>query len=244
MTATSSESPSRLVKWATLVGGLAALATMVGFVLHGCGHVADTTNLRQWGINDGLFERNADWKVVNGYYAVVFQGLGVLKAIPWHAALAAFLMLALGFFMMRIPSRKPPEWISSLQRLPLWLRMVGTALGQSFFTVYLAGMLFIFGLLLVSIPGLVGEKAGKEQAAEERAKIEAMPEDQWQELWRQDQRVARGKIVTSSPTRYAIYDRDFNEVRILPSDNIEIRVPQQKATPVQHEKKPPAAGRE
>ncbi|MEQ7907446.1 hypothetical protein ABQY63_13570 [Xanthomonas hortorum pv. pelargonii] len=74
--------------------------------------MADTTNLRQWGINDGLFERNADWKVVNGYYAVVFQGLGVLTAIPWYAALAAFLMLALGFFMMRIPSRKPPNWIS------------------------------------------------------------------------------------------------------------------------------------
>ncbi|WJI14648.1 hypothetical protein MWN52_13565 [Pseudoxanthomonas winnipegensis] len=222
---TSSQTLPQLVQWATVVGGFAAAATIVGVLFHGCGHVTNVTHLHLWGIDEGLFDQKADWKVVNGYYAVMFQGLNVLKAIHWYVALAAFLLLAFFLLMMRIPARKPPEWVQKLGKLPLWARNIGLSLGQSVVVVYAVGMTFIFGLLTSIMPGLVGERAGREQFASEVSQIKDMPQAEWQELWQKDQRLARGKVIFASESRYAIFDLDLKQVRIIPGTDIELRAP-------------------
>lgn len=73
------------------VGSLAAVTTLAGIVLHGCGHVAYTSYLKAWGVQANLFPQSADWKVVRGYYAVVLQGFGMFSALPWGSIAIAFL---------------------------------------------------------------------------------------------------------------------------------------------------------
>lgn len=79
---TEKPGPSALMTLATIAGGLVALATLLGFVLHGCGHVAYSTYLNDWGVQEGLFPQTADWKVVRGYYAIVLQGSQLISDIP------------------------------------------------------------------------------------------------------------------------------------------------------------------
>lgn len=58
--------PSALMTLATIAGGLVALATLLGFVLHGCGHVAYSTYLNDWGVQEGLFPQ--------GFYPEITDG--------------------------------------------------------------------------------------------------------------------------------------------------------------------------
>ncbi len=75
--------PSALMTLATIAGALVALATVRGFALHGCAHVAYSTYLSDWGVQEGLFPQTAEWKVLRGYYAVVLQGSQLISDIPW-----------------------------------------------------------------------------------------------------------------------------------------------------------------
>lgn len=42
------------------VGSLAAVTTLAGIVLHGCGHVAYTSYLKAWGVQADLFPQSAE----------------------------------------------------------------------------------------------------------------------------------------------------------------------------------------
>ncbi|MFA4227918.1 hypothetical protein P2C08_17080 [Xanthomonas perforans] len=87
------------------VGSLAAMTTLAGVVLHGCGHVAYTTYLDAWGVQADLFPQSTDWKIVNGYYAIVLQGVGILRSVPWRVPITFFLMLWFAIWLYRLPTR-------------------------------------------------------------------------------------------------------------------------------------------
>lgn len=94
------------------------MASIVGILLHGCGHVAYTTYLKSWGIQEGLFPQNSDWKVVRGYYAVVLQSSSMFREFPWSTVLLSTLTLTLGIFILRLPVKGIVEirvWIEARQ---------------------------------------------------------------------------------------------------------------------------------
>ncbi|MBD7952731.1 hypothetical protein H9654_00805 [Stenotrophomonas sp. Sa5BUN4] len=215
---------SRLARLFTLIGAMAALATIIGFVFHGCGHVEDVTYLRQWGIGDGVFERSADWKIVNGYYAVILQGLGVFSAIPWGLGAVVFVMLAVGFLLLRLPSREPPQWSTRcIAALPGWLKLISRSMALSAAAIYLMITVFTCVLLLSALPGIIGERSGKERAALHKAALQSVADDEFDELWEGGERIAYGVMIASSPTRYAIYDHNLKAVRVVSSSDVELR---------------------
>ncbi|MCE4365049.1 hypothetical protein [Xanthomonas hortorum] len=60
---------------------------------------------RCMGVQADLFPQAADWKVVRGYYAIVLQGAGVIKSVPWDAAALIFFLLSVGIWLYRLPTR-------------------------------------------------------------------------------------------------------------------------------------------
>jgi len=215
--------PSALLTLTTIAGGLVAMATLLGFVLHGCGHVAYTTYLQAWGVQEGLFPQTSDWKVVRGYYAIILQGSELIADLPWSTLSAAFAGLAIAIFVANLPSSKStrfPDWFA---RRHFLIRESIKAMFGSALVLYVAGILIAIGTLLALIPGWLGERAGKRQADQELAAL-ALPDARPQsELWRDGELAIAGRIIASSENLVAIYDSKLGTLRVLERGGYEIR---------------------
>ncbi|KAA8921392.1 hypothetical protein GIY21_20435 [Xanthomonas sontii] len=199
------------------------MTTLAGIVLHGCGHVAYTSYLDAWGVQADLFPQSADWKVVRGYYAIVLQGIGIVRSVPWRAAALIFFLLSVAIWLYRLPTRpKSKKSNSFLEKRP-WLKEFFSSFALGASVIYLIVMLYLVGLLVAIIPGLVGERAGTEQASKEKRRLLGPVSDIDTELWEGDQRKIRGHIIASSSELIAIYDIDLHQVRTLSRGDWEIR---------------------
>ncbi|MBB2805616.1 hypothetical protein [Xanthomonas arboricola] len=206
------------------VGSLAAMTTLAGVVLHGCGHVAYTTYLDAWGVQADLFPQSTDWKIVNGYYAIVLQGVGILRSVPWRVPITFFLMLWFAIWLYRLPTGPAiNNRITLFIRERPWLSGIVSSAGMAASVVYLGVMLYLVGLLVAIMPGLVGERAGKEKATKERRRLLGPVSTSDSELWEKGERKIRGHIIASSSDLIAIYDTDLHQVRTLSRGDWEIR---------------------
>lgn len=217
--------PSALMTLATIAGGLVALATLLGFVLHGCGHVAYSTYLNDWGVQEGLFPQTADWKVVRGYYAIVLQGSELISDIPWRVVLYAFCGMTLAIFVADLPAAQRTAFHEWFAARPFWIREPVKAMVGSAAVIYVALTMTLIGTILALIPGWLGERAGHLQAIEEREAIHEKDghENHPAELWRDGKKEVSGKIIASSEALIAIYDPDLDLVRTLERTGYEIR---------------------
>jgi hypothetical protein len=221
-----SEKPRALITLATIAGGLVAMATLLGFVLHGCGHVAYTTYLGAWGVQDGLFPQSADWKVVRGYYAIVLQGSELLTDVPWSKILAVFAFLSLAIFLMNMPGgREAPvnRWFEAQHFL---VREVLKALFGSAAVIYVAATLILVGTLLALIPGWLGERAGQRQAEREKTALSDIGAPGQSELWMGDKLYLQGRIIAASEQLIAVYDSKLKSMRVIERSGFEIRASQ------------------
>ncbi|MET4678804.1 hypothetical protein ABIA72_000406 [Stenotrophomonas rhizophila] len=217
--------PSALMTLATIAGGLVALATLLGFVLHGCGHVAYSTYLNDWGVQEGLFPQTADWKVVRGYYAIVLQGSELISDIPWRVVFYAFCGMTIAIFVASLPTVQRTAFHDWFAARPFWIREPVKAMVGSAAVLYVALTMTLIGTLLALIPGWLGERAGHLQAIEEREVIHEKDghEDHPAELWLNGKKEVSGKIIASSEALIAIYDHDLDLVRTLERAGYEIR---------------------
>jgi len=213
-----------LTALATVAGGLVATATMLGFLLHGCGHVAYSTYLRSWGVQEGLFPQSADWKIVRGYYALVLQSTGMFRDFPWTVVLISTLFVAAAIFMFRLPgdggAAALRDWLGRRNILiALTVRsLIGSALLH-----YLLFVALLVGTFLAMLPGWIGERAGKQQATTERAALDIPGAKAETELWREGGKPIRGRVIASSETLIALYDMDAKVVRTLDRSQFELR---------------------
>ncbi|PZP63415.1 MAG: hypothetical protein DI597_03710 [Pseudoxanthomonas spadix] len=202
------------------------MTTLAGIVLHGCGHVAYTSYLDAWGVQADLFPQAADWKVVRGYYAIVLQGAGVIKSVPWDAAALIFFLLSIGIWLYRLPTRPKSRKLKPFFEKRPWLMEFFSSFALGAFAIYLIVLFYLIGLLVAIIPGLVGERAGMEQATKEKRLLIGPVSRAETELWEDGERKIRGHIIASSSELIAIYDIDLHRVRTMSRGNFEIRGPE------------------
>jgi hypothetical protein len=208
----------------TLIGSIAAMTTLAGIVLHGCGHVAYTSYLNAWGVQADLFPQSTDWKVIRGYYAVVLEGIGVIHSVPWLVLLLAFFLLWLAVWVYRFPAR-PTKGVRMKEfgRRHPSIMLVLSSGGIAASGIYLATTLFFVGLFVSVLPGFVGEHAGKKEASAEQLRLLGPVSRGDTELWEKGERKIRGHIIASSSELIAIYDIDLHQVRTLSRGDWEIR---------------------
>ncbi len=207
----------------TLIGSIAAMTTLAGILLHGCGHVAYTSYLDAWGVQADLFPQSADWKVVRGYYAIVLQGVGTIRSVPWQLPVIVFPMLWIAIWLYRLPIRpQSKEFIPFIQRRP-WLMNIILSGWFAGLAIYLVTFIYLFGLLVAIIPGLAGERAGTQQATKEKQQLLGPISKVETELWDDGKPQIRGHIIASSSELIAIYDIDLHQVRTLSRGDWEIR---------------------
>jgi len=221
-----SRSPSQIASTlATIAGGLLAVATIMGFCLHLSGDVAYSTYLTGVGVQSTSFPQAADWKIIHGYYVTVIQGIRLLGNIPWRIVLTMIGLSTFAIVMMRAPVKENPKPRAWLDRQSYWIREpITTLLGT---TVFLAAASSVgcFILLLAIVPGLAAEKYGKAKADEINRLMRHEKAEEMSELWKEDKRLVRGHIITTSDDLIAVYDADLKTVRTLPREGIEIRTP-------------------
>nr|WP_304386899.1 hypothetical protein [Xanthomonas vasicola] len=206
-----------------MIGSIAAMTTLAGIVLHGCGHVAYTSYLDAWGVQADLFPQSADWKVVRGYSAIVLQGVGIVRSVPWHAVIILFLLLSFAIWLYRLPTRpESKEFIPFIQKKP-WLKNILSSAALAASVIYMVVMLYLFGLLVAIMPGLAGERAGTQQATKEKQQLLGPISKVETELWEDGKPKIRGHIIASSSELIAIYDIDLHQVRTLSRGDWEIR---------------------
>lgn len=209
---------------ATIIGSLAALATIVGFCLHLSGDVAYSTYLTALGVEPSSFPRAADWKIIHGYYVTLLQGLGLLTNVPWGTALTIIGLSTLAVVIIRIPVKEDSSLRQWIERQSFWVKEPLIAALAS--TVFLSAIVSIACciLLLAIVPGLAGEKFGKAKA-KDASNLLKQKTEAFSELWRDDQRVVRGHVIAINEKLIAIYDVDLGVMRTLPLDNLELRTP-------------------
>lgn len=215
---------SGITTFATLAGALLAIATIIGFLLHGCGHVAAVTYLDMWGLDESFSPQSADLNIISGYNAILTLGSDLLNGFPWSFAVGSFIGTAIIVLIIRTPkleAKENPKWFQKIPRLAqeILISLIISALGM-----YTVAALLLAGFFVFLLPGYFGERAGKLRAIEKLSAIKSDSPRGDIELWLGDQRILRGILIASTEKTLAVYDRDRQSVRTVSRDGIEVRV--------------------
>ncbi|MGQ5297756.1 hypothetical protein ACULL9_00190, partial [Xanthomonas arboricola pv. corylina] len=177
-----------------------------------------------WGVQSDLFPQSADLKVVRGYYAIVLQGLGMIQSFPWISIVIAFFVLWLAVWVYRLPTQSVRDGhLQRFYRRYPWFKLGLTSAGIAASGIYLTMASYIVGLLVLTIPGVIGERYGKKEAVTEKRRLLGPVSRGDTELWEKGERKIRGHIIASSSDLIAIYDTDLHQVRTLSRGDWEIR---------------------
>lgn len=203
-------------------GGLLAIATIIGFSLHLAGHVANTTYLTSLGLEADLFPQSSEGKIIGGYYALVWQGVGLITDFPWRSVIVLFLLLLLMMLFVRLPDQSPraQRW---LRTKPKWMKELVFALTGSTLSFALVGGAACFMMLIALFPAVIGQAAGQQHAEKTRELIRKMTPASASEIWLGDARKHRGIVVASSPELLAIFDIDTKRMHTIDRRNTELR---------------------
>lgn len=204
-------------------GALLAICTLTGILLHACGHVATITYLDKWGLDESFSPQAGDLKIIAGYEAIITLGTGLLEDFPWSRALGIFIGIALSIFIIKLPVKRNTTLSDWLNRRHILLKNLLLSIMGSTFGMYLATLCFFVGFFILLLPGYFGERAGNIKALKQQERFLSSASNEDTEFWKSDRRIARGRIVASTDEKFALYDRDFQAVRIISRDGIEAR---------------------
>lgn len=207
----------------TLAGGLVALSTLVGFLLHGCGHVAYSSYLHEWGVDDTLFPKGTDWKVVNGYSALLLRGTDLLTDFPLPLAFGALLTLTGCLFLYRMPVPPKTKFSAWFIRRHVLIQELARSFAISAFTLYVTFSFLIMGLAVALVPGWIGHTAGRQQAQQQIEKASRGEDFSYVELWRDETMYASGSAIAVSDQLIAMYDHRLGRARVFDRTPYEIR---------------------
>jgi len=209
--------PSLKPNWASLAKIGAISAAIGGVSLHLMGQVAHRIYLQQMGVSAGHFPKTADWLVINGYYTLGTRFLALMKAFFSHTLLIALAIVVLGVYMygMDVLSR----WLKSkapalkLAGLPAWASDVIRNLLASAFVVIGIPIAVMFMMLVLLLPAVVGETAGKDVAAKEMTSFmagcdsgESNTPSNCSQIVMDGKVLATGYIIDASESHVAVFD--------------------------------------
>ncbi|MBT2746595.1 MULTISPECIES: hypothetical protein [unclassified Lysobacter] len=212
------------------------LASVGGVFLHLCGYIAQRSYLRAFNVDPDSFKREADWLMVSGYYSIVQLGSSVAQSVFSWPSLWLLLLLTVAVVIFRLGSSlETPEWAKKIRakandrssKRAKWLSFfiesfLFSGLGWS------GGYLLVMcTVLIVLIPGVMGEKFGEETARRDAARFEkgCLANNPCSEFWKDDRKIASGFVVATSSEQIAFFDTQLNMVRQLERSGIEVRSP-------------------
>lgn len=206
----SAKSPSHIASaLTTMAGGILAVATLIGFFLHLSGDVAHSTYLTEMGVPAALFPQATDAKIIHGYYVVIIQGMRLISDIPWGIVLTMIGMSTLSIVIARAPVKENTAMRGWLERRSYWTRQPIVALLGSAVFLSAAASAGCFVLLLSIVPGLAGEKFGKNKADETKKLFLSDASATTSQLWKDSERLAEGRVIETSDRWIAIYDSEL-----------------------------------
>lgn len=191
---------------------LAAMGALGGVLLHLIGYVAHRTYLGHMGVNFGLFPKSTDWLLINGYYTLadrLFLFSEAFAQYKWHIT-----GLIIGMATYMLIMEKLGQWIKNkgpflnITRLPQWFSDIVRNLLTSAF-VFIGAPLAIMAIgLMLLIPAVIGEVAGKHVAQKSEERIIKMCADSQScaRLEFAGKVIAVGYIIDASESRIAIFD--------------------------------------
>lgn len=135
-----------------------------------------------------------------------------------------FFTLWLAIWVYRLPAQSVRNGrLQDFYRRHPRVKLGLTSGGIAFSGIYLALTLYSVGLLVSTIPGVIGERYGKKEAVTEKRRLLGPVSRGDTELWEKGERKIRGHIIASSSDLIAIYDTDLHQVRTLSRGDWEIR---------------------
>lgn len=163
--------PSLKPNWSNLAK-IGAITTAVGGVsLHLMGQAAHRVYLYQMGINAGHFPKTTDWFVINGYYTLAELFLVFVRAFSAHIWQIVLSILMLTVYMYGM--EKLGGWLRAkdpgarLAGLPVLASDLIRNLFASTFVLVGIPIAIMFVMMILLLPAVVGETAGKDVAAKE-----------------------------------------------------------------------------
>lgn len=203
--------------WTSLAKIGAATATVGGLSLHLIGQVAHRVYLSRMGINAGQFPKTTDWLVINGYYTLGEQFLGLMRAFFAHTGLIVLAILGLGVYMYGMEilgqwlNTKAP--VAKFTWLPPWASDVIRNLLASTFVLIGIPVAVMFMMLVLLLPAVIGETAGKDMAAKETTRFmagcdsgESSTPANCSQIVMDGKVLATGYIIDASQSHVAIFD--------------------------------------
>lgn len=163
--------PSLKPNWSNLAKIGAITAAIGGVSLHLMGQAAHRVYLNQMGVNAGHFPKTTDWFVINGYYSLAELFLVFVKAFSAHTWQIMLSILALSLYMYCM--EKLGGWVRAkdparrLAGLPAWVSDLTRNLFASTFVLVGIPIAIMFVMIILLLPAVVGETAGKDVAARE-----------------------------------------------------------------------------
>jgi hypothetical protein len=206
---------------------IGAISAAIGSVsLHLMGQVAHRVYLQQMGVSAGHFPKTTDWLVINGYYTLGTRFLALMKAFFAHTLLIALAILVFGVYMygMEVLGR----WLKSkapalkLAGLPAWASDVIRNLLASAFVVIGIPVAVMFVMLVLLLPAVVGETAGKDVAAKEMTRFmagcdrgESNTSANCSQIVMDGKVLATGYVIDASQSHVAIFDPETRRTTVM-----------------------------
>ncbi|MBN9409693.1 MAG: hypothetical protein J0H69_11140 [Burkholderiales bacterium] len=226
---TAPESPQRLrlpINGLTLLSLVASFFGACAVLLHFVGDIAHRQYLGFWGIDRGVFQKSADWLLINGYYSVFGQFVALLGTAwkNWYWVLTAVLLLGLYFFLLSAPTRRIQEedWYTKLPAH--WRRLINCILLSAWLgTVLLATVLL--STLAMGAVGAIGELAGRTTAERRQAEFAKGCQAASSfciDVVKDDQIRFTGFLLDSSSTHIAVLDAATRRGRVIERAGFEI----------------------
>jgi len=218
--------PSLKPNWSSLTKLGAISAAIGGVSLHLMGQVAHRVYLQHMGVSADQFPKTTDWLAINGYYTLGGQLLGLMKAFFAHAGLIVLAILGFGVYMygMEILGR----WLKSkapalkLAGLPAWASDVIRNLLASAFVVIGIPVAVMFMMLVLLLPAIVGETAGKDVAAKEMTRFmagcdrgELNTSANCSQIVMDGKVLATGYVIDASQSHVAIFNPETQRTTVM-----------------------------
>lgn len=192
--------------------------SVAGISLHLCGYVAQSSYLRSFGLDPDGFPRSADWLTFNGYYTAMDRASWVLSNMSWWLFLGVVFYLALLILTVRWePSKRyPPRWLRRLNPHPM-LKLGASSISYAFFGVSSVYIALVLAVLILIVPGLAGETAGRKKADEDlRLYLAGCDERRpCSEVWRGEFKLVEGFVLATSATHIAMFDPALGASKIV-----------------------------
>ena len=221
------------IPWSGILKATGAVGTAVGgYLVHLSGSISHRHYVYEWGLDPGLFPLSTEATFIEGFYALIDR-LAKIQTTIWSGSTFFGISIVLLPTVLLFARQRIDRKLSTLSvpKPPVWAFKWQGDLLQSFMIsaiVVLSLQLPItFLILLMAGPAALAESAGQDAAIRELAKFQkgcdADVQARCMELRKGNDVVAKGFLLTSSPTHIAIYDVQMRAGRALERSGTELR---------------------